>query len=236
MIADAVYDILELSKSVDWFHLREHTTRCKIDSKTGRSTPFVAHNLDTRASVHHWLKYVGVPEKLVLGMMSYGWFHMVDTKCFDHRTHHYAYRQRQHHRHYHPDHHQQRGLFTRGRFTSLASDESYESPYADICERFRDGEWTVIGDRTGSYARAHPNGRAFDDVENIKTKGSLICEMNLGGGGLYALNFDDFHGTCEYGKYPLITALNQQIRGIDATAVENCPLPFANLNNKYRTT
>lgn len=94
--------------------------------------------------------------------------------------------------------------------------------YYEICDKTKRNGWTVVRDPNGPYAYKENQWVSFDDVENIRTKANYICEKNLGGGMFWALDFDDFRGSCGCGKYPLHTALNQVIRGIGGATVNNC--------------
>lgn len=53
----------------------------------------------------------------------------------------------------------------------------------------------------------------FEDVRSIEVKAKYIIEKKLGGGMLWALDFDDFSGAfCHQGKYPILTTLNFYLR------------------------
>lgn len=167
-ITEGAYEVPMLSKYLDWVSLKP---RYDFDDKT-------EENFNIKAAVGHWLMRGAAPEKLVLGMYTFGWF---STSKIDGRT--------------------------------MVFDE--------ICGKAKYG-WKVVHNRAGSYIHKNNQSIAFDDVENIRAKAKLICEMNLGGGVLWTLDYDDFRGSCGCGKYPLITALNQEIRGIGGTPVQNC--------------
>lgn len=97
--------------------------------------------------------------------------------------------------------------------------------YYEICEKTKRQGWTVVRDpsnKIGPYAYKGNQWVSFDDAENIRVKANYICEKNLGGGMFWALDFDDFRGSCGCGKYPLITTLNQVIRGVGGPSVNNC--------------
>lgn len=214
--ADVVYDISVLSNYVDWFNLISYDNRCSFDGKTGQNIPIVDHNLDIRASIDHWAKNVGAPEKLVLGMISYGWINKFSDKFFAYIS---------------PP------VFARSHRLNTTQTGSGEDskfckycrsfPFKDICERIKSNHgWNIVRNprnEMGLYAYNNGFWVAFDDVENIRIKAKLICEMHLGGGVLLALDYDDFEGSCGCGKYPLITALNQEMRAIGGTPVQNCP-------------
>lgn len=76
--------------------------------------------------------------------------------------------------------------------------------------------------RIGPYAYHSNQWVSYDDVENIRTKAKFMRDLNLGGGMIWALDLDDFSGSCGCGKYPLLTTLNQVLRNTGGPKVDNC--------------
>ena len=99
--------------------------------------------------------------------------------------------------------------------------------FYEICYKTKCNEWNVVRDpenRIGPYAYKGDQWVSFDDVENVRTKAKYIREMNLGGGVIWTLDFDDFRGSCGCDKYPLLRALNQELRDeeVEGDIIQNC--------------
>lgn len=76
--------------------------------------------------------------------------------------------------------------------------------------------------RIGPYAFSGNQWVSYDDVQIFRIKAKYMRSLNLGGGMVWSLDFDDFKGTFRCGQNPLLTALNQELRGIGGTVVNNC--------------
>lgn len=97
--------------------------------------------------------------------------------------------------------------------------------YYEICEKTNRNGWSVVRDpqnRIGAYAHHGNQWVSYDDVEDVRVKAKYMRDMNLGGGMIWSLDFDDFTGSCGCGKYPLLTTLNQVLRNIGGKKVNNC--------------
>lgn len=97
--------------------------------------------------------------------------------------------------------------------------------FYEICDKTTRNSWTVVRDpqkRIGPYAYSGNQWVSYDDVENIHEKGKYMRQMNLGGGMIWALDLDDFRGTCGCGKYPLLTTLNSALRDVGRPNKNNC--------------
>lgn len=97
--------------------------------------------------------------------------------------------------------------------------------YYEICNKTNRDGWSVVRDpqnRIGPYAYKDNQWVSYDDVENIRVKAKYMRDMNLGGGMVWALDLDDFTGSCGCGKYPLLTSLNHVLRDIRGRKTENC--------------
>lgn len=66
--------------------------------------------------------------------------------------------------------------------------------------------------RMGPFARKGNQWVSFDDREMIRRKAELVQSMNLGGAMIWALDLDDFRGTCGQGKHPLLTQISSVLR------------------------
>jgi chitinase len=84
--------------------------------------------------------------------------------------------------------------------------------YYEICGQ----EWaqTVQNSKgtMGPYAYRGNQWVSYDDVPMVTKKSEYIKRMGLGGGMIWALDFDDFTNSCGQGKYPLLTAISNTLR------------------------
>ena len=65
----------------------------------------------------------------------------------------------------------------------------------------------------GPYAHKGNQWVGYDDVDIIRRKSEYIRDNGFGGGMIWALDFDDFNDICGSGRYPLLKAINQVLRG-----------------------
>lgn len=89
---------------------------------------------------------------------------------------------------------------------------------------FLNFSWTNVRDEEhnlGSYATKDNQWVAYDDIENIRAKAKYVRDKELGGAMIWTLDFDDFHGICGYGKFPLLATLNLELRGYGSEWMKN---------------
>lgn len=207
MTAAASYDILQLSIHLDWINLKlNRNTRCGCTSVINSHFPcnldYDPNDLDVRGVVDYWIEKGAVPEKLVLGMMTHGRINDLNSEFIAH-------------------------LFPAGILNSNTPPSSTSGggmnfhglfTFDKVCRIVDYYRFKVVRrnqNNIDSYAIKSKNqGLELTHVKDIRAKAKLICEMNLGGGLFWSLQHDDFEGYCGCGTYPLITALNQEIRGI----------------------
>lgn len=198
------YDIPTLSKYLDWISLKQYNNDCKYDHRIGEYTPYTDfENFQVRATINYWMHKGAAPEKLILEISTFGWIYILA----DSRNHGYSEAAS-------PLNSKASPFFT---FPVM--------PFYQICDSTKNYGWKVVRDSQNKirpYAHKHDHWVSFYDVEDVRNLGKLICDMNLGGGIFWIMNFDDSRGMCECGKFPLITALNQEIRGIGGTPIKNC--------------
>lgn len=144
-------------------------------------------------TVKYWIEKGAPPNKLVLGMPSYGRSFTLAIPS-NHGTNAPTY-----------------GAGEAGQYTRAAGFLSYY----EICENINRG-WTVVSDSLSETYAFHGNQWvSYDDANMIHIKANYIRNNGLGGGMMWALDLDDFNGTsCGQGRYPILTELNKVLRGI----------------------
>lgn len=179
------------------------------DGRTGHNAPLYLHpgdqskTLNSNFTTHYWMSRGAPSTMLVMGVPSYGQSFTLKNA-------------------------QQNGLNAPttgpGKGGPLTQSDG-SLAYYEICDKTKKGGWKVVRDpqnRIGPYAFSGNQWVSYDDVQNFRIKAKYMRSMNLGGGMVWSLDFDDFKGSCGCGKNPLLTALNQVLRGIGGTAVNNC--------------
>lgn len=195
MVIDAGYDIPSLAVNFDWIAVMTYDFHGHWDKKTGHVAPLYEHPEDEikhfngNFSINYWIDKGCPPSKLVMGVPMYGQsFSLADQKQHGLNAKSYG-----------PG---EAGQFTRaGGFLS----------FYEICSKINAGGWTVVRDpegRMGPYAYKGSQWVSYDDVEDIKRKTQFMKDMKLGGGMIWALDLDDFRGSCGCGKHPLLKVLN----------------------------
>ncbi len=83
--------------------------------------------------------------------------------------------------------------------------------YYEICNNVMNKGWTVVRDpldTMGPYAFKGSEWVGFDDLDTIEKKIALLKDYDLGGAMVWSLDLDDFTGSCQNVKYPLLTMIN----------------------------
>lgn len=208
-VIDAGYDVPTLARYFDWIAIMTYDFHGHWDKQTGHVAPLYYVEGDENPyfngnySINYWIQKGAPPQKLIMGMPLYGQsFSLADThaRSLNDKT-------------IGPG---RAGTFTRaGGFLA----------YYEICEQISNGGWTVIRDpqgRIGPYAYSGNQWVSYDDVNDIRRKSQFVRKMRLGGGMVWALDLDDFHGKCGCGKHPLLRTLNQELRGIPGQRANDC--------------
>lgn len=209
MIIDAGYDVPLLATYFDWIAVMTYDYHGQWDKQTGHVAPLYYYPGDTydyfnsNFTIHYWMEKGAPAHKLVMGMPMYGQsFALADTRQTGLNSKSYG-----------PG---EAGTYTRaGGFLS----------YYEICSNVNKGGWTVERDpqgRIGPYAYKGNQWVSYDDVEDIRRKSQFVKDLRLGGGMIWALDLDDFRGICGCGKHPLLSTINQELRGIPGQRRSDC--------------
>lgn len=207
-VIDAAYDVPKLAQYFDWISLMTYDYHGSFDGKTGHNAPFrslgdPSDNFYAEFTVNYWIEKGAPSTKLILGIPSYGQsFTLADPGNNGLNA-------------------PSSGPGEAGAFTAQGG----VLAYYEICDKTKNNGWQVVRDpenRIGPYAFNGNQWVSYDDVENFRVKAKFVREKSLGGGMVWSLDFDDFTGKCGCGNYPLLTALNQELRNIGGTSVNNC--------------
>ncbi|XP_049812389.1 chitinase-3-like protein 1 isoform X1 [Schistocerca nitens] len=203
----SAYDVPQLSKYLDFINLMTYDLHGSWDSKTGQNAPLYASSADKTeaerqlnvdSSVRYWIQNGADPAKLILGMGTYGrTFTLASTANTGVGA-------------------PATGPGTSGPYTM----ESGMMGYNEICEKIKAGGWTVTWDdeQKVPYAVSGNQWVGYDNEESIKLKSQYVLDMGLGGGMIWSLETDDFKGVCGAGPFPLLSTINQVLRGAAATS------------------
>lgn len=209
MVIDAGYDVPTLSEYFNWIAVMTYDFHGNWDRQTGHVAPLYYYPGDkwdyfnANFTIHYWIEKGAPPQKLIMGLPMYGQsFSLADPnkRGLNDQT-------------YGPG---EAGKYSRaGGFLA----------YYEICDKVNNDGWTVVRDpegRIGPYAYHKNQWVSYDDVAEVRRKASFIKDMKLGGGMVWALDLDDFRGTCGCGKHPLLGSLNQELRGLSGPKIGDC--------------
>ena len=190
--ASNAYEIIEISQVLDFINLMAYDLYGSWDSTTGHHTNTNPQNpVNVIDSVEFWLSSGMDPDKLVLGLATYGrsfkLFNSCENKLGASRS----------------------GPGSPGSYTG----ESGFLAYYEICNR----EWsskvcTSTSSALAPFGITNGDWVGFDDEESVAYKVQNIVKPNsLGGIMFWALDLDDFEGVCGGERYPIIKAANRAL-------------------------
>lgn len=87
--------------------------------------------------------------------------------------------------------------------------------FYEICQNLKeDPEWTVVqpnSNAMGPYAYRRNQWVGYDDEAIVRKKAQYVVDNGLGGIMFWAIDNDDFRGTCTGKPYPLIEAAKESM-------------------------
>ncbi|NXJ16479.1 CHIA chitinase, partial [Odontophorus gujanensis] len=195
----AGYQIAELGKYLDYFHVMTYDFHGSWDTQTGENSPLYQGPSDTGDNIYFNVDYAmnywkskGAPtEKLVVGFPTYG-----NTFRLQNPLNH--------------------GLGAPISGPGPAGPYTQEAgtlAYYEICT-FLDSGATQAWDAPQDVPYAYKSSEwvGYDNIKSFNIKADWLKKNNYGGAMVWALDMDDFTGTfCKQGKYPLITTLKNAL-------------------------
>lgn len=188
------YEVPELSKYLDFINVMTYDIHGSWEKETGENAPLYPASIDTspylnvKACIEGWIRQGAAPEKIVLGMGTYGRSFTL-AEANQHGLGAPTY-----------------GGGNSGPYTNQMGMLGYN----EIVEKLRDGELTVVWNEEQQVPYAYGGNQwvGYDDPKSIKVKCEFAKQMNLGGGMIWSLETDDFHGVSGE-TFPLLKTINR---------------------------
>ncbi|NXJ88640.1 CHIA chitinase, partial [Corythaixoides concolor] len=185
----AGYEISELGKYLDYFHVMTYDFHGSGDGSTGENSPLYSdsNDLSVEYAMNYWKNNGAPAEKLLVGFPTYG--HDFDLEnpsdtAVGAPT---------------------SGPGPAGPYTRQAGFLAYY----EICTFLNSGAtqaWDTPQDVPYAYKANEWVG--YDNIKSFNIKVDWLKKNNFGGAMVWALDMDDFTGSfCKEGKYPLVTTL-----------------------------
>jgi len=207
----AGYDVPEVVKYVDFLNVMTYDFHGHWEGQVGHNSPLFP--LETAAShqrkltvdygAREWLKLGAPAEKIIIGMPTYGrTFTLSDESKFDIGS-------------------SANGGGNAGDYTA----ESGFMAYYEVCDFLQGDNTTLVWDNEQQVPFAYQDDQwvGFDDERSLRTKASWLKENGFGGVMIWSLDMDDFRGHCGYGKYPLTTAIREELETYNIEFVYDGP-------------
>ncbi|ESO85838.1 hypothetical protein LOTGIDRAFT_130278, partial [Lottia gigantea] len=194
---DTAYDVPAISKQLDFINLMTYDLHGSWETFTGHNAPLYPRsdetgdqkNLNVDWAANYWVQKGAPKNKLNIGIDLYGRAftlkNAANNKPGDATT----------------------GPGQAGQFTR----EKGFLSYYEICALQKSGgQVHMIQEQQVPYIVKGNQWIGYDDPTSIKNKIAYVKDKGFGGIMVWALDLDDFQGTCGQGKYPLMQAINQE--------------------------
>ncbi|XP_072932280.1 probable chitinase 10 [Epargyreus clarus] len=219
----AGYDVPEISKYLDFINVMTYDFHGQWERQVGHNSPLFPlesatsyqKKLTVDYSAREWVRQGAPKEKLMIGMPTYGRsFTLINETQFDIGA-------------------PASGGGQTGRFTNEAGFMSYY----EICEFLREDNTTLVWDNEQMVPFAYREDQwvGFDDERSLKTKMAWLKEEGFGGIMVWSIDMDDFRGSCGTGKYPLITAMKQELGDYKVKLEYDGPYESSSPTGQYTT-
>ncbi|XP_055384185.1 probable chitinase 10 isoform X2 [Condylostylus longicornis] len=219
----AGYDVPEISKYLDFINIMTYDFHGQWERTVGHNSPLFAlesasgyqKKLTVDFSAREWVKQGAPKEKLLIGMPTYGRsFELVNKTQFDIGS-------------------PASGGGRAGKFTNEAGFLSYY----EICTFLAGENTTLVWDSEQQVPFAYRNNQwvGFDDERSLKTKIEWLKDNGFGGIMVWSVDMDDFSGRCGIGKYPLLNALNDELKNYVVHLTYDGPYESNGPQGRYTT-
>uniref|UniRef100_A0A8B9VNS6 GH18 domain-containing protein n=1 Tax=Anas zonorhyncha TaxID=75864 RepID=A0A8B9VNS6_9AVES len=184
------YEIAELGKYLDYFHVMTYDFYSSWDGKTGENSPLYSDGnayLSVDYAMNYWKSNGAPAEKLLVGFPTYGHNFILQNPS-----------------------NTALGAPTSG--PGPAGPYTKEAgllAYYEICT-FLDSGATQAWDAPQDVPYAYKGNEwvGYDNIKSFNIKADWLKKNNYAGAMVWTIDLDDFTGTfCKQGKYPLITTL-----------------------------
>ncbi|XP_074098334.1 chitinase 7 [Cotesia typhae] len=219
----AGYDVPEISKYLDFINVMTYDFHGHWERQVGHNSPL--HPLESATSyqkkltvdysAREWVKQGAPKEKLMIGMPTYGRsFTLVDKDKFDIGA-------------------PASGGGVPGNFTN----ESGFLSYYEVCSFLNEDNTTLVWDSEQQVPFAYRDDQwvGFDDERSLINKMNWLKEEGFGGIMIWSVDMDDFRGSCGAGKYPLISAMKNELLNYSVKLEYEGPYETSIRNGKYTT-
>ncbi|XP_033169247.1 mucin-5AC isoform X2 [Drosophila mauritiana] len=198
---DKGYDVPKLNKYLDWFNVLTYDFHSSHEPSVNHHAPLYSleedseYNYDAELNIDYSIKYylkAGADrDKLVLGIPTYGRsYTLINEESTE--------------------------LGAPAEGPGEQGDATREKGYLayyEICQTLKDDpEWTVVQPNAnvmGPYAYRRNQWVGYDDEAIVRKKAEYVVAQGLGGIMFWAIDNDDFRGTCNGKPYPLIEAAKE---------------------------
>ncbi|XP_017764773.1 PREDICTED: uncharacterized protein LOC108554119 [Eufriesea mexicana] len=197
------YDIPRLNEYLDFINLLSYDYHSSYDPAVNHHAPLYPleedneYSYDTELTIDYTVNYLlkngATPEKLVLGIPTYGrTYTLFNQDATDLGS-------------------PADGPGTKGDATG----EKGYLAYYEICENLEQSDdWEVVQPNPkamGPYAYKGDQWVGYDDVEMVRLKAKYANEKKLGGIMFWTIDNDDFRGKCHGRPYPLIETAKETL-------------------------
>ncbi|XP_064600854.1 uncharacterized protein LOC135467029 [Liolophura sinensis] len=199
--AEIAYEQDKLWLYVDYVLLMTYNYHgANWENVTGHHSALLPHRLDKDAdrqhnfvwSVEYWLRSGIPPEKLCVGLATYG----ISFKLAD------------------PKHHGVRAPVLGPGSPGPHTNESGILAYYEICDALENRGWQLewIDDQYVPYAHGQGDWVGFENQDSLIIKMNDVLKRGLGGVLVWSIEMDDFTGHCNEGRFPLLRAINNVLK------------------------
>ncbi|XP_066255919.1 uncharacterized protein [Euwallacea similis] len=223
------YDVPKLTKYLDWMNILSYDYHSAFEPAVNHHAPLYSleeeneYNYDTELNIDytikHYLKMGADPNKLVLGIPTYGRSYTL----------------------FNPDAVEIGSPADGPGDMGEATRENGYLAYYEICDYVKNQDWEVEEPNPKAMGPIAFKGNqwvGYDDQNVVKMKAEYVVENGLGGIMFWAIDNDDFRGNCHGKPYPLIEAGKEAMLNAYGLTEENLispPAKPAKTKIKHRT-